>query len=504
MKFLKIGIGWKIRKLPGFSGVICAIAALSLLFGLTPLSFAGKPAKNAVKGVTLKDVNFTGSRQGHSVGFVDVDGDGNNDKLVGAPYASVSARPGAVLVYRGSASGGFSATPAMILTGDDNYGFSLANLGDADGDGKDDFAVGALNGDGADVSLSGSVTVYQGGRNGNFGQGDLKRSRRAGGQGRQRHAREGGKVIAKLAGEGPMDKFGVFVTPGDLNNDGLQDLIVGAPFHTEDPAVYQGGAVYVFFAPGFTDQVALPATSVNKGLGWSAATGDINGDGIADLCLSASGKVLCYYGADDFAPATDSPDVTIKSASKGFGRALAVGDVSGDGVGDIAIGAPNAVIDGDRDTGSLYVVQGGPGLTTVSVDGPSPELLARIDGAALFDRFGAAIAAVDDGEGGEAAALVVGAPMADLDLLHHLTGKVYVFSGAELSDATTLTDATVFAGFTRNQGFGAALAADDSSRLLCGAPRTDRDTGWVSMVDLVTGEPVPGGSSGGATASAGY
>jgi len=475
-----------------------------LLFGLTPNSFAGKPAKKAVKGVTLKDVSFTGSKQGQSVGFVDVDGDGIKDKLVGAPYASVSARQGALLVYQGGAGGGFAATPSMILTGDDNYGYSLANLGDVDGDGKEDFAVGAFNGDGADVSLSGSVTVYQGGRNWNYGQGDLQRSRRAGGQGRLRQQQEGGKVIAKVAGEAPMDKFGIFVAAGDLNNDGLQDLIVGAPYNTNDPAVYQGGAVYVFFAPGFTEQAVLHATTLNKGLGWSGTAGDINGDAIADLCLSASGKVLCYYGADDFSPATDSPDVTIKSASKGFGRALAVADVSGDGIGDIAIGAPNAVIAGERDTGSLYVVQGGPGLTAVSVDAPGPELLARIDGAALFDRFGAAIAAVDEGASGQAAALVVGSPMADLDVLHHLTGKVYVFSGAEMSAATTLADATVFAGFTRDQGFGTALAVDDASRLLCGAPKTDRDTGWVAMVDLVTGEPVPGGSSGGATASAGY
>jgi hypothetical protein len=504
MKSLKKGRRWKMRKLQEYRGVICAISTFSLLFGLTLPGFAGNSGRSAVKGVNLKNITFTGSKQGQSVGFVDVDGDGISDKLVGAPYAAVAERPGAVLVYQGSASGGFSGTPTMILTGDDNYGVSLANLGDVDGDGKDDFAVGALNGDGPDVSLSGSVTVYQGGRNGNYGRGDLKRSRRAGGQDRQRHAREGGKVIAKLAGEGPMDKFGLSVAPGDLNNDGRQDLIVGAPFHTEDPAVYQGGAVYVFFGPGFTDQVALPATSVNKGLGWSAATGDINGDGIADLCLSASGKVLCYYGADDFAPATDSPDVTIKSASKGFGRALAVADVSGDGVGDIAIGAPNAVIAGDRDTGSLYVVQGGAGLTTVSVDVPSPELLAHIDGAALFNRFGASIAAVDDGENGQAAALAIGAPMADLDVLHHLTGKVYVFSADGLSTTATLTDATVFTGFTRNQGYGTALAVDDAARLLCGAPRTDRDTGWVSMVDLATGEPVPGGSSGGATGSVGY
>jgi hypothetical protein len=484
MKSLKIGIRWKIGKLSGASALLGATAALSLLFGPALLSFAGNSARTALRGATLNNVTLTGSKQGQSVGFVDMDGDGINDKIIGAPYASVSTRQGAVLVYRGRANGGFSAAPAMVLSGDDNYGYSFANLGDVTGDGKEDFAVGALNGDGPDVSLSGSVTVYQGGRNWNYS----KRSRRA-------------KVIAKVAGEDPLDKFGLFVSAGDLNNDGLLDLIVGAPFHTADPAVYQGGAVYVFFAPEFTEQVALHATAQNKGLGWSAAAGDINGDSIADLCLSASGAVLCYNGAAGFAPATDAPDMIIKSASKGFGRALAIADVTGDGTGDIAIGAPNAVINGNRDTGSIYVVQGGPDLGTVTVDAPSPALLARIDGAALFDRFGAALAAIDAGDG--QAGLVVGSPMADLDLLHHLTGKVYHFDGEEINAATALPDAAVYEGYTRDQGYGTSLAIDDA-RMLCGAPKTDRDTGWVTMVDLLTGQPVPGASSGGAAGSGGY
>lgn len=478
-------IRWQIRKRHSIGGVICSAVALSLLFGLPSFTLAGQSGNNDLKGAKRKDVTFTGSRQGQAVGFVDVDGDGIDDKMVGAPYASVSSRAGAVLVYRGSAQGEFSPTPAMILTGDDNYGYSFVNLGDVDRDGKEDFAVGALNGDGRDVSLSGSVTVYQGGRNRNYSKGE-------------------GKIIAQLAGEEPLDKFGLFITAGDLNNDGLRDLIVGAPFNTKDSALYQGGAVYVFFAPDFTEQTALHATVQNKGLGWSATAGDMNGDRIADLCMSASGRVLCYYGGDNFAPVTDSPDVTIGSASKGFGKALAVADVSGDGTGDLVVGAPNAVVAGARDTGSIYVVAGGPGLGTMTVDTPSPALLARIDGAALFDRFGSSLAAVDDGESGQATALVVGSPMADLDSLHHLTGKVYLFNGWEINESTTLTDAAVFEGFTRDQGYGTALAVDDGARLLCGAPRTDRDTGWVSMVDLSTGQPVPGENSGGSSASGSY
>jgi len=425
----------------------------------------------------LKGFTLTGSRQGQSVGFVDVDGDGIADKILGAPYASSSSNTGAVLAYKGSADGGFSMSPFMIMKGDDNYGFTFVNLGDVDRDGKEDFAVGAINGDGADVSLSGSVTIYKGGRNSNYDEGR-------------------GKIIAKLSGEGPMDKFGISISAGDLNGDGMKDLIVGAPFNTNDPAIYQGGAVYVYFAPDFINKAALYASSVSKGLGWSAATGDINGDNISDLCISAGGKVLCYYGAQDFNPSIDSPDVTIKSASSGFGKSIAVTEDL-----NIVIGAPNAVVNGTRDRGSIYVVKGGSGKRTVNVDTPSADLIVRIDGGALFDRFGASIAVVGNIENGQNNGFAVGAPMNDLDSFRHLSGKVYFFKGEDISSSSTLSNSTVFEGAARDQGYGTSLAGSEHGELLIGAPRTEMDTGWVSMVDISTGQVVPGGDSGGSTGS---
>ena len=442
--------------------------ALFLVFCLSVLGYAGDCSEKGggkMGSKILEEITLAGSRQGQSVGFVDVDGDGTADKIVGAPYATSELNLGAVLAYKGDGLGGFSSCP-LVLNGDDNYGFSFVNVRDVDGDGKDDFAVGAIHGDGPDVSLSGSVTVFSGGRNWNYDEGL-------------------GKIIVKLSGEGPMDKFGFSIAAGDLNDDGIGDLIVGAPFNTNDPKFYQGGAVYFYFGPDFADKVALYASSANKGLGWSEATGDINGDNILDLCISASGKVLCYYGSQDFQPSIDAPDVVITSSSAGFGKAFTViGDLDEDGFGEIVIGAPNAVIDGKRDAGSAYIIRGGEGKRTVNLNAPSSDLIVRIDGADVFNRFGSSITSIGD----EKIDFVVGAPMVDVGL-NKLSGKVYLFKGMEISGAATLVNAVTFEGVTRDQGYGASLASE-KGWLLIGAPRTGSDTGAVDIVDLTASQIV--------------
>ncbi len=429
-------------------------------------------------------MTLTGSKQGQAVGFADVDGDGIEDKLVGAPYAATASGTGVVLVYAGTESG-YSSTNTALLTGGDNFGYSIVNLGDADGDGRDDFAVGAIHGSGpapGDTSLSGTVTIYRGGRNGD--------------------------AITTIGGDAPMAKFGYALAAGDLNGDQLADLVVSAPFNTSDPALYQSGAVYVYFAPDFTTRVSLYASTVNKGLGLAVASGDVNGDGIADLALSASGKVLIYFGGALFAPAINAPDITLTSTSSGFGKAIAViGEIDGDGTAEIAVGAPNAAIGGYRDTGSVYLVRG-TANGTINLDAATPpsELIARINGQGLFSRFGAALAAMGYVDGDAIPDFAVGSPLTDVATATEqniLSGKVYLFKGKDVAPSMTIAHSTVFNGLVKNQQYGTALARSGSGMLLIGAPRSNRDTGGVSMVDPATGQIVPGGSSGGASGGGG-
>lgn len=444
--------------------------------GLAAVGCSGGTGDIADNQVQL---DLAGSRQGQSVGFADVDGDGIDDKVVGAPYATVSSRTGAVLVYKGTEMG-YSSAPMMVMTGDDNFGFSFVNLGDVDGDHRADFAVGAINGSGSEPSepsLCGSVSVYKGGNK--------------------------WQIIRKLAGEEPMDKFGFSLAAGDLDDDGYRDIVVGAPFHTNDPALYQQGAVYVYFGPGFSRQVVIYASQAVSGLGWMVASGDINGDGISDLLISASGKVLGFYGRKSFSPSVDSPDVTMSSSASGFGKAVAViGDIDGDGKKEIAVGAPNATINGNRDAGSIYIVKGAAGTRSVNLNTPGPDLMVRIDGNGLFNRFGSSIISTGDPEGDSRPDFAVGAPMADVNA-GDLSGKVYLFKGKDISAAGTPANSTVLVGTVKNQGFGTSMATHRSGLLLIGAPRSQADTGGVALIDPVTGKTDPGGSSGGSAGGGG-
>jgi hypothetical protein len=463
--------------------ILFVLLFLCVLLGVTA---PGCGNSNKGSGDSQATLNLAGAKQGQAVGFVDVNGDGIADKVVGAPYAvTTSGNTGAVLVYKGTATG-FSTIPTTVLTGDDNLGYSFVNIGN-------DFAVGAIHGDGDDVSLSGSVTIYQGGG--------------------------GGTIVKKLSGEWPLDKFGVSLASGDLNGDGTQDLVVGAPFNTNDPSRYQAGAVYVFFGPGYTTSVKLYASSTNTGLGWAVATGDVNGDGIDDLLIAATGKVLVFYGSNAaFSPSINAPDITYTSAASGFGKALAViGDIDGAAGWEIAIGAPNAVVSlntvTSRDVGSVYLVSRGNGTTPINLDtamtGTAGPLITRLDGESLFSRFGSSITALGDISSGGKPDFAVGAPQKDVTS-NILSGTVYVFKGESIAAGSPWSNTSAFNGLISNQAYGTSLAAallpgstNTTNALLIGAPRSNAGTGGAAMVDPATGQSVAGGSSGGSTGGSG-
>ncbi|MGE0144323.1 MAG: integrin alpha [Planctomycetota bacterium] len=261
----------------------------------------------------------------------------------------------------------------------DNFGRAVASVGDLDADGFDDFAVGAdlADGNGND---SGAVYVYSG----------------------QTRA-----LLFSLQGDSVGDFFGYSVDgAGDVNNDGVPDIVVGA-YGDDPPTGLDLGAIYVFSGATQALLYTFVGTNNEDRLGYSVSgAGDVNADGFADVIGGAytadangvdSGQAIVWSGRDG--------SVLWSFAGNGptqfFGWAVdGAGDVDGDGFSDVIVGSV-----GDP-TGGLLAG------TAVVFSGKTGAVLWRFDGQAR-DLQGAGVAGVGDVDRDGHADLLVGAPFAD-------------------------------------------------------------------------------------------
>ncbi len=465
-------------------GVILALLMFFLFGSMAhqPIASAGKkknaptPAfgkkKNAPTPAYLSRKSLRGAMQGMSGAALDLNGDDLKDLVVGAPLAQHRGATGALLVYLATAKG-FYKKPSASLRGDGNLGWSLVSLGDVDGDDLEDFAAGAYSGNGEYASLAGTVTIYYGG--------------------------DKPQKAFVLEGEHAMDKFGYSLASGDLDDDGNPDLIVGAPFHSPDPSLYQAGAVYVYFGPDYDpeDAIKIPASSAYKGIGFSLAAGDVSNDGIDDLLMGASSKVIGYYGIKDIFPTCPDPDFSYTNNNyndRGFGRTIAIlWDVDNDSYNDIAVGAYQATIAGATYSGRLFILKGGPKISSTGncdSEGSSLELLTTIDGEPNGGQFASAILPLRRVDGNLTPDLAVSAVHADGNSWL-MTGRIFVFSGSTLIAAETTADsARSIAGEARDMHLGTFLAmVGDGSWLAAGAPTEKANTGRVWLYDLYDSAP---------------
>jgi Ca2+-binding RTX toxin-like protein len=301
---------------------------------------------------------------------------------------------------------------------------------------------------------------------------------------------------------------------GDVNGDGFDDLIVGAPGAGADYS--SPGAGYVVFgkASGFGADVALSALDGSDGFKLSgaaaldftgakvASAGDINGDGFADVIVGAwgadphgdfSGASYVVFGkASGFAANIDlsalngTDGFQLDGGAEGDRVGLAVssaGDINGDGIDDIVVGAPFASPNGTF-SGASYVVFGKTTPFDAHFD------LASLDGAngfkligTLYDVVGHATSAGDiNGDGFDD--LIVGTPYADPNVVD--SGATYVVFGKASGFAaeTTLTNLTAADGFRISgvtaydrSGWSAASAGDVNgdgfADIIIGADRAD-------------------------------
>jgi hypothetical protein len=302
--------------------------------------------------------------QGTSVaGAGDVDGDGVPDLLVGAPEHSDGLESrGRVEVYSGR-----TGTPLRIFRGLSAFarvGTAMAGVGDVDGDGFDDIAYTAPG----DGSNDGTVSVYSG-------------------RTWTRVFQYRGPHISRLGGS--------LAPAGDVNRDGFPDLIVGA---TNDDGFV--GAAHVLSGRNGQLLRRITASGVDDFGKSVAGIGDVDGDGFPDLAVggfSVTGTgIVWLYSGRTFG---EIAQVSEWTRDEYFGSSVAGGgDVNGDGTPDFVVGAPEADALGTS-SGRANVLSGHDRSTSFSFAGWTPSL-----------RFGFSLALVRDVNDDGRADLVVGAP----------------------------------------------------------------------------------------------
>jgi len=334
------------------------------------------------------------------VGIGDVDGDGVPDIAVGAPQTlgpGGGYLDGRVFVYSGATNTLLYELNPLRHRG--FFGARLAPSGDLDGDGVPDLIVGAPATSSDDFYGVGSALVFSG------ATGEL--------------------LFAFLGEEGGTYMGSAVASVGDLDGDGVPEIAMGTPYGSGN-GPYGGGVVAVRSGSDGTLLDEFDGSASGDYLGRAiAGMGDLDGDGVPDLLLGASnaspggraeaGLVQVRSGATgEILRQLDGAE-----ASAFFGQAVAnVGDLDGDGVDDFAVAAPSASPAGMQDAGSVFVYSGASG-----------QLLYRWDGPESFGAFGSAVAGGGDVDGDGVPDVIVGAPGSSPGGVP-VAGSAFVFSGA--------------------------------------------------------------------------
>ena len=389
------------------------------------LGAAGTPsnadwlAESNTAGIA-SDTNF-----GTSVGMAgDVNGDGYSDVAIGDAYHNRA------YAWFGSSTGlGASGTPANAdwMVEDPqasaDFGRSVATAGEVNGDGYSDVVVGARVYDNGQTN-EGKVFVYHGSSTGLPTTANWSKEEN-----------QTGSYFGWSAG-----------TAGDVNGDGYGDLIVGAPGWENDEA--NEGRVFVYFGSssglGASAAWTYETDQSEAWLGVAAATaGDVNGDGYSDVVAGAyafdvaplgnEGAAFAFHGGPaGLANSGWNDECDQPGADYGFSVASA-GDVNGDSISDIIIGA-GSFDNGGVNEGRAFVYHG-------SVNGPgtTPNWYAGSNQAGA--QLGMSVASAGDVNGDGYSDVIVGAMTYDNDLSDEGSAFVWLGSATGLGDPGTPANA---------------------------------------------------------------
>ena len=371
---------------------------------------------------------------GYVVASGDVNGDGYDDILIGAPDADPGGRLSAGETY---VIFGGSSPPSTIdlstqsaditVSGDDkldNCGQAVTS-GDVNGDGYDDIIIGAYNASPPGRKHGGETYVVFGSSPSSPVTIDLSSE----------------SADITVYGEDANDYCGYAVASGDVNGDSYDDLIIGA-YRADPVGGADAGEAYVFFGSNFPSppysidlnfqsaDITVYGADMEYWCGSTLDSGDINGDGYADLIIAAygadpagrvdAGETYVLFGFSSTWPgnfiidlSTESANMTVfgDEASSYSGYAVASGDVNGDAYDDLIIGAYGADPGGRIGAGETYVLFGSSNpSSTIDLSTQSADII--LCGDDDVDESGYAVASEDvNGDGYDD--IIIGAHYAD-------------------------------------------------------------------------------------------
>ncbi len=341
----------------------------------------------------------------------------------------------------------------------DLAGAQVLGAGDLNGDGRGDVVVMAPGYDGG----LGAVAVVRGGWTGTL---DLD------------------SVDGLLVGTSTDATLQWAAAGGDLDGDGRGDLLVGSEVANGGDGVVVSWDDPLGGRQGAGDGFVTLTGPTGAGAGLPGVAGDVDGDAAVDLLVGApeEGSVFLVTGPLTASAALD----TVAHELRGTGASLAVvtgiGDVDGDGLADIGIGAPERSA-----TGRAWLVMGpGTGISAVN------DADVIVEGADGEDLLGACIAPVGDLDGDGYAEVVVGAPGVDAD--GRDIGEAYLLHGPLTASGTgpDLARATLLGEFTGDLAGSSAAGGSDIDQdgvpdLLVGAPGHDQAGSGAGLVYVVYG-----------------
>ena len=437
-----------------------------------------------------------GDNSGISVASAgDVNGDGYDDIIIGASGADPSSRTDAgtsFVIYGGPTTNtaidlssiGTRGFAIIGAASGDNSGCSVASAGDVNNDGYSDVIIGARYADPSSRSNAGASYVIYGGPTTNTAI-DLSSI--------------GTRGFA-IIGAAAFDQSGISVSSaGDVNNDGYDDIIIGA-WLSNQSSRSEAGTSYLIYGGSTTNTVLDLANIGTRGFaifgaaaidhsGWSVSSaGDVNNDGYDDIIIGAyeanpssrrdAGTSYVIYGGATTNTAVDLANIgtrgfAIRGAAANDQSGYSVssaGDVNNDGYSDVIIGARYADPSSRSEAGTSYVIYGGP-TTNTAIDLSSIGTGGfAIIGAEAGDNSGFSVSSVRDVNSDGYSDIIIGARYADPSARSD-AGKSYVIYGGP----TTYSILDLANIGTRGFAIWGAAAGDNSGISVSSAGDVNND-----------------------------